>query len=125
MADELTDEIEFLDFEDVCEIHDRALEEFGEGTPGFLDEHSVRSAAGQPSAGAFGEFFHSFPAGMAAAYLYYLTNQQGFLNGNKRTAVGSAIEFLARNGYALDVTNLYRVTVGVAGEDAEGEQGHS
>jgi prophage maintenance system killer protein len=74
------------------------LEEFWAGAPGFLDEHAVRSAAGQRAAGAFGRFFHSFPAGMAAAYLYYLTNQQGSLNGNKRTAVGSAIEFLARNG---------------------------
>jgi len=91
-------EIEFLTFEDVCAIHDRGLAEFGHGAPGFLSEHTVRSAISQPEAGIDGQYFHEFPAGMAAAYLYYLTNQQGFLNGNKRAAVGSALEFLARNG---------------------------
>jgi prophage maintenance system killer protein len=117
-------DIEFLTFEDVCAIHDRGLAEFGQGLPGFVDEHTVRSAAAQPEVGAFGHYFHEFPAGMAAAYLYYLTNQQGFLNGNKRAAVGSAMEFLARNGYRLNVTpyELYEYTVQVAGEDAKGER---
>lgn len=110
--------IEFLSFADICAIHDRALAEFGEGLPGFLDEHTVRSAAGQAEASVSGRYFHRFPAGMAAAYLYYLTNQQGFVGGNKRTAVGSAIEFLARNGYRLDATpfELYLITVHIAGE---------
>ena len=115
-------EIEFLTFEDVCEIHDRGLAEFGFGEPGFFDEHAVRSAAAQPEAAAFGHYFHEFPAGMAAAYLFYLANQQGFRNGNKRAAVGSALEFLARNGYRLDVTpyDLYLMTIALAGEDAAG-----
>src|SRR2546430_5106477 len=83
-------QIEFLTFEDICGIHDRALEQFGNGAPGFVSEHSVQSAAAQPEAAMYGQYFHDFPAGMAAAYLYYLTNQQGFVNGNKRTAVGAA-----------------------------------
>jgi death-on-curing protein len=117
-------EIEFLSFADVCAIHDRALAEFGEGLPGFLDEHTVRSAASQPEAGIAGKYFYEFPAGMAAAYLYFLTNQQGFVNGNKRTAVGSALEFLARNGYRLKTTplDLYQMTVNIAGEDAKGDR---
>jgi prophage maintenance system killer protein len=65
--------------------------QFGAGAAGFVDEHVVRSASGQPEAGIAGHYFHEFPAGMAAAYLYYLANQQGFINGNKRTAVGAAI----------------------------------
>lgn len=115
--------IEFLTFEDICQIHDRGLAQFGDGVPGILDEHTVRSAAAQPEAGMSRQYFHRFPAGMAAAYLYYLTNQQGFLNGNKRTAVGAALEFLARNGYGLRATNreLYEFTVRVAGEDVEGD----
>jgi prophage maintenance system killer protein len=115
--------IEFLTFEDVCAIHDRGLAEFNEGEPGFLSEHSVRSAAAQPEAGMFGAYFHEFPAGMAAAYLFYLANQQGFRNGNKRSAVGSAIEFLARNGYRLNATNwdVYVMTKEVAGEEVQGD----
>jgi prophage maintenance system killer protein len=94
-------EIIFLSFENVCAIHDRGLVEFGFGEPGFISEHSVHSALAQPEAGIDGAYFYEFPSGMAAAYLYYLTNQQGFVNGNKRAAVGSALEFLARNGYDL------------------------
>ena len=111
----------FLTFEDICAIHDRGLAEFGFGEPGFLNEHSVRSAAAQPEAGIDGKYFHEFPAGMAAAYLYYLTNQQGFVNGNKRVAVGSALEFLARNGYRLETTNLelFNMTIHFAGEDVQ------
>lgn len=46
---------------------------------------------------------------------------KGFLNGNNRTAVGAALEFLARNGYRLNVTSLelYELTVRVAGEDVK------
>lgn len=115
------EEIEFLTFEDVCEIHDRALAEFGLGMAGFMSEHAVRSAAAQAEAGTLGQYFHEFPAGMAAAYLYYLANQQGFLNGNKRAAVGSALEFLARNGYRLNASSyeIYEITIRLAGEDVD------
>src|SRR5437016_3974600 len=111
--------IEFLTFEDVCAIHDRGLLEFGEGAPGFVDENVVRSAAGQAEASVRGQYMHAFPAGMAAAYLFFLARQQGFVQGNKRAAVGSAIEFLARNGYELDMNNLelYHFVKRVAGED--------
>lgn len=100
------DDIQFLSFEDVCEIHDRGLIEFGEGIGGFIDVNVVRSAVAQPQASVFRKYMYEFPAGMAAAYLYFLASQQGFVQGNKRAAVGSAVEFLARNGYELDVTNL-------------------
>lgn len=122
--DEADIEIDFLSFEDVCAIHDKALVDFGFGDPGFLDEHAVRSAVGQPEAGAFDGYFHDFPAGMAAAYVYYIANQQGFLNGNKRAAVGSALEFLARNGYCLNASNyeVYLTTVTLAGENADGDR---
>ena len=60
---------------------------------------------------------------MAAAYLYFLASQQGFVQGNKRAAVGSAIEFLARNGYELNVSNLdlFNYVKHVAGEDTTTE----
>ena len=122
MAD--SDGIQFLTFEDVCAAHAKGLTDFGEGEFGFVSEHSVRSAAAQPQAGAYGQRFYSFPAGMAAAYLYYLTHQQGFVNGNKRAAVGSALKFLARNGYGLDVSDydLYLATIELAGEDVQGDR---
>ena len=116
-------EIEFVSFEDVCAIHDRGLAEFGEGAPGFIDENVVRSAAGQAEASLYGKYMHVFPAGMAAAYLFFLARQQGFVQGNKRTAVGVAVEFLARNGYTLGVSNvdLYHWVKRVASEDTAGD----
>jgi len=118
-------DIHFLTFETICEIHDKGIADYGEGTLGILDEHAIRSASGQPEAGMLGEYFHEFPAGMAAAYLYYLTNQQGFLNGNKRTAVGSALLFLSQNGFMLKNTTpleVYEITVGLAGENIKGDR---
>jgi prophage maintenance system killer protein len=46
------------------------------------------------------------------------------LNGNKRAAVGAALEFLARNGYRLTATShdMYEVTVSLAGENLHGDR---
>ena len=119
MSDASDAEIVFVKFEDICEIHDLALEQFGEGAPGFVDEHAVRSAAAQAEASVFGQYLHEFPAGMAAAYLFFLTRQQGFVQGNKRTAVGTALTFLAQNGFDLDASPLevFDVTRRLASED--------
>lgn len=53
---------------------------------------------------------------MAAAYLFHLASQQGFCDGNKRTAVVATIEFLGRNGYRLTASDweVYLVTMRIA-----------
>ena len=109
------DEIDFLSFDDVVAIHAEQLALHG-GRDGFIDEGVVRSAIAQPQASMFGDYLHQGLPEMAAAYLFHLAASQGFVDGNKRTAVVAALEFLARNGYDLDCSDLdvYDVTMRIA-----------
>lgn len=112
------DDFDFLTFDDILEIHARVLLEHG-GADGILNRNVIESAIAQPFASMGGQFLHSDITLMAAAYLYHLASQQGFQDGNKRTAVVAAIEFLGRNGYQLEATDLevYSITMQIAGPD--------
>src|ERR1035437_3300365 len=109
------DEIVFLTWDIVMDIHRRQLEAFG-GQDGFLDRGVVESAIAQPRQTMFGEYLHTDIPHMAAAYLFHLATTQGFLDGNKRTALVCAQTFLQLNGYEIDVLNMemYELTLGVA-----------
>ncbi|MEO7038003.1 MAG: Fic family protein [Polyangiaceae bacterium] len=60
---------EFLDLEDVLEIHALQLNEFG-GIAGVRDRGLLESAVEQPRSTAFGELLHADLFEMAAAYLF-------------------------------------------------------
>jgi death-on-curing protein len=109
------EELDFLSFEDVVAIHTEQLRLYG-GRDGFIDETVVRSAIAQPQASMFGSYLHEDIAHMAAAYLFHLAASQGFVDGNKRTALIAMVEFLGRNGYLLESANeeVYDVTMRVA-----------
>ena len=109
------DEIVFLTWEQVTALHRRQLEMYG-GQDGFLDQGVVESAAAQPQQTMFGEFLHDDIAHMAAAYLFHLATTQGFLDGNKRTALACALTFLEVNGYAIEVSldDLFDMALSVA-----------
>jgi death-on-curing protein len=109
------DEIVFLTWDEVMELHRSQLEEFG-GQDGFIDRGVVESAIAQPKQTMFGEYLHEDLAHMAAAYLFHLSTTQGFLDGNKRVALWCAIMFLRLNGYTLNVSPLemYELTMKVA-----------
>ncbi len=53
---------------------------------------------------------------MAAAYMYHIATTQGFMDGNKRTALSCASAFLRLNGFALDVADeeMYPIALAVA-----------
>jgi death-on-curing protein len=109
------EEIIFLTLEEVKTLHADQLANYG-GSEGFIDQRVVESAIAQPQAGMFGEYLHKDLAEMAAAYLFHLAASQGFVDGNKRTAVACADVFLNLNGYDLQCTpiELYEVTMRVA-----------
>ena len=109
------DRFAFLTLDDVLEIHSDQLARYG-GLDGFIDRGVVESALAQPQASMFGEFLHRDIAEMAAAYLFHFAATQGFVDGNKRTALVTTLVFLARNGYRLDCTNdqIYDLTMDVA-----------
>ena len=109
------DQPEFLTFEDVLAIHGEQLELYG-GAEGIIDEGVIRSAIAEPRQTMFGQYLHDDITKMAAAYLFHLAMQQGFRDGNKRTALVATVEFLGRNGYRLSCSNeaIYDVTMRVA-----------
>ncbi|MDB5295026.1 MAG: putative death-on-curing family protein [Phycisphaerales bacterium] len=107
--------MEFLTFEAVLAIHADQLATYG-GADGILDEGVVRAALAAPAHTFGGQYLNEDVAAMAAAYLFSFAASQGFIDGNKRTAVGCVYEFLATNGYDLDCSSedLYDVTMRVA-----------
>jgi death-on-curing protein len=81
----------------VREIHREMLAAFG-GADGLRDQGLLESAVAAPQATFGGESPFSDLVEVAAAYLFYLCRNHPFLDGNKRTAMTSAIVFLRLNG---------------------------
>lgn len=93
----------FLSLEQVNELHDYSLAEFG-GLAGVRDAGLLQSACAQASTGFGGQFAHEFPFGMAAAYGYHIAKNHPFFDGNKRTAFAACVTFLHINGWNLTAT---------------------
>jgi death-on-curing protein len=95
-------------------IHLRSLDEFG-GQDGIRDEHALESALAQPMNVYYygqGDLFD-----IAAAYAFHLAENQPFVDGNKRTAITTALLFLEGNGIrSIAVSNqqLYDAMIAIA-----------
>jgi len=59
----------------------------------------LESALAAPQKGFGADYFHEFPFEMAAAYLYHLSKNHAFVDGNKRTSTDCMLTFLGMNGY--------------------------
>lgn len=105
---------EFLEKSDLVEIHDRLIARFG-GSYGFLNEESLDSAIALPRQSFGGELFHPTIFDQAAAYLYYISKNHAFIDGNKRTALAAVNAFLPMNGYKLKMPKLlaYQMVIDV------------
>lgn len=90
-------EPEFLDVDDVLALHEALLEEHG-GQPGIRDRGLLESAIAMPAATFDGVFLHDGVFSMAAAYAFHIAENQPFVDGNKRAAIGAALVFLDING---------------------------
>ena len=85
----------FLSLDQVMALHRRSLAEHG-GLDGVRDPGAVESAlaSAQNTWIYGGGDLHD----IAAAYAYHIAESQAFLDGNKRTAIASAVAFLTGNG---------------------------
>lgn len=90
----------FLTLAEVAEIHSNQIETYG-GTLGVRDMHLLQSALAQPEASFGGSWLHEDLFEMAAAYAFHLCQNHPFLDGNKRTALTSALVFLEINGVSV------------------------
>ena len=114
---------EFLNIEDVLEIHAMQLARYG-GGDGLRDQSLLESALAQPQATFGGKFVHDGLFAMAAAYLFHTTSNHPFIDGNKRTGLLSALVFLDLNGIAIERESetLYALTMAVAEGKADKEE---
>jgi len=110
-----TEELSFLDVEDVIELHAMQLEEFGGGA-GLRDRGLLESAVAQPQASIGGDYVHDSLCAMAGAYLFHIVSNHPFVDGNKRAGVLSALVFLDINGVTIGEASdaLYELAMGVA-----------
>jgi death-on-curing protein len=90
----------FLKLSEVIEIHDQEIASAG-GSAGIRDLKALESALGAPQA-TFQEQFLMDVFEMAATYLNSIALNHPFIDGNKRTALASALTFLFINGYEID-----------------------
>ena len=87
----------FLTIEQVIEIHDTFLEDYG-GLAGIRDKGLLASAIEMPRSSMFGKYLHKTIYDKAAAYLFHLIQNHPFNDGNKRTGALTTILFLEENG---------------------------
>ena len=83
----------------VLQFHSHSISEFG-GSPGVRDPGAIESALARPK----NRFTHEKPDlfDLAAAYTYGLSQNHGFVDGNKRTAFLTGMVFLGVNGYRIE-----------------------
>ena len=94
-------EIQFLTFADIVEIHEYQIENFG-GASGLRDIELLKSAIGMTESTFGGAFLHPTIYEMAAAYLYHLVENHPFADGNKRVGAMAALVFLDINNIDFD-----------------------
>jgi death-on-curing protein len=90
----------FLTLAEVIEVHADQIRRYG-GQSGVRDFGLLESALAQPEASFAWEWLHKTLYEMAAAYAYHLCQNHPFVDGNKRTALASALVFLEMNGVNL------------------------
>jgi death-on-curing protein len=107
------DEPEFLTWEIVAALHRKSLVRFG-GIDGERDRGALEGAL----AAAENTYFYGNGDlhDIGAAYAFHLAQSQGFLDGNKRTAVACAATFLVRNGCVdrADEAAVYDAMIAIA-----------
>lgn len=105
----------FLSKRLVLAIHRDLIDSFG-GTHGIRDEGLLESALAQPHMTAGGKYVHRTIFAQAAAYLFHLSANHPFLDGNKRIAFAAADTFLRLNGYQLTIDDkeAYQLSMDIA-----------
>ena len=108
-------EFRFLSVEDVLELHAMQLESYG-GAAGIRAPDLLESAVMTPQASFGGQYVHNDVYEMAAAYAFHIAENQPFVDGNKRTALASALVFLDWHNIEIDDSGeeLYKAMIDLA-----------
>lgn len=104
----------FLSVAEVVELHDTTLAVEG-GSGGVRDMGLLESAVAMPQIQAFGHYLHTDIETMAAAYLFHITQNHPFIDGNKRAAALAMLAFLFSNDQPMpDPFETQEITLRVA-----------
>jgi death-on-curing protein len=108
-------QLQFLTLDNVLEVHEMQLKHYG-GATGIRDRGLLESAVMMPQASFGGTFVHNGIYEMAAAYAFHIAENQPFVDGNKRTALASALVFLDWHQVEIDDPNeeLYFAMIALA-----------
>jgi death-on-curing protein len=95
--------INFLDLDELIAIHSHQINTYG-GLHGIRDHKLLESAINYPQAMFAQKYLHRDVYRMTAAYMYAITKNHPFLDGNKRTGMAASILFLERNDMVINAT---------------------
>ena len=99
---------QWIDLSVVLAIHEQQIAEHG-GSIGIRDLGLIESALGRPQ----NLLLYNDPDifDLAAAYGYGLTQNHGFIDGNKRTAYVVTRLFLVLNGHDINASDVEKVII--------------
>ena len=105
----------FIALDEALALHADQIETYG-GSLGVRDMGLLESALAMPQASFGGAWLHATLPEMAAAYLYHVTQNHPFIDGNKRAALIITIAFLGLNDIELEAraSNLTLLVMSVA-----------
>ncbi|WP_409028874.1 type II toxin-antitoxin system death-on-curing family toxin [Gracilimonas sediminicola] len=86
--------------EDILFIHEQEIQKAG-GASGVRGEQNIQACTDAPKASFDSEYLNDL-FDMAASYIICLTIRHPFVDGNKRTALASALTFLYISGYEVE-----------------------
>ena len=114
-----THEPHYVTEQEVVELHDHALRDYG-GRPGIRDAAALQSSIAQPTTAVFGEERYPRLHEKAAAYCFFIIRNHPFVDGNKRTGFLAGLHFLLKNGLTpvFDQDEAHDVITRVAAGDA-------
>jgi death-on-curing protein len=107
----------FLTMGEVLLILQDQIRRYG-GAYGVRDIELLSSALAMPSVSFKGKYLHKDLYEQAAAYAFHICQNHPFIDGNKRTALATAVVFLALNGIGLEdpKEELYELMMDVSGK---------
>ena len=105
----------FLELDEILRIHQDQVNRYG-GSTRIRDINILKSAIKMPAATYEGQFLHKDIFEMAAAYLFHISQNHPFVDGNKRVGIVSALVFLELNGidFNADEDDLEQIVMKVA-----------
>lgn len=83
--------------EGVIAIHNEVMAAHG-GSLGIRSRELLESALAAPQATMMGKLLLEDPIEISAAYLFYLSSNHPFMDGNKRVALATCLVCLSENG---------------------------